>query len=277
MADGRLFVCASPIGNLGDITERLAETLRSVDVVYAEDTRRTRLLLDRVGAAPKVRSLFVGNEVARSAELVSDLAAERTVALISDAGMPGVSDPGADAVRMAHRAGFAVTVIPGPSAVTSALAVSGFGGRAFVFEGFLPRKGKDRERALRSIAEEQRPVVLFLSPHRAPRDLADLRDTVGPMREVCVARELTKVHEEVWVGQLAEAAERWADTAKGELTLVIGPGRVGEVSLDDALRLAREEVAAGVSVSDAAKRAAERTGAQRRAIYEALLRDQDEI
>ena len=275
MSEARLFVCATPIGNLDDVSSRLAETLRSVDVVYAEDTRRTAKLLSHLGVTPRVRSLFVGNEKTRTDQLLANLKEGESVALVTDAGMPGVSDPGSVAVSAAHEAGFEVSVIPGPSAVTSALAVSGFGGGRFVFEGFLPRKGVERETRLETIADEQRPVVLFVAPHRASSDLADLRDAAGEHRKVCVARELTKVHEEIWIGTLGDAAERWANEARGEFTVVVEPAEPEAPSVERAVHMARERVAAGVSLSDAAKQASQETGVRRRVVYETLLADQE--
>ena len=150
MADGgRLYVCATPIGNLGDVSDRLREVLQTADVVYAEDTRRTATLLRHVGASPSMRSLFVGNEKSRTADLLASLDQGLTVAMVTDAGMPTVSDPGSDVIRLARQAGHLVTVVPGPSAVVAAVALAGFGGDRFVFEGFLPRKGKERSERLR--------------------------------------------------------------------------------------------------------------------------------
>ena len=275
MSEACLYICATPIGNLDDVSARLTETLRSVDVIYAEDTRRTGKLLSHLSATPRVRSLFVGNERTRTAQLLVDLEEGRRVALVTDAGMPGVSDPGADAVRAAHESGVPVSVIPGPSAVTAALAVSGFGGGRFVFEGFLPRGGAERDNRLRSIAKEERPTVLFIPPHRASSDLADLRDEVGEDRRVCVARELTKIHEEIWFGTLGESAARWATDARGEFTVVIEPAKPEAPSVELALELARAQIAAGVSLSEAAKAVAQQTGVRRRVIYETLLDDQE--
>ena len=274
MPEACLYVCATPIGNLGDVSTRLSETLRSVDVVYAEDTRRTAKLLAHLDATPRVRSMFVGNERARTEQLLTDLNEGRSVALVTDAGLPGVSDPGAAAVRAANESGVSVSVIPGPSAVTSALAASGFGGGRFVFEGLLPRKGKERDDRLRAIGKDERPTVLFIAPHRASSDLADLRDVVGEHRRACVARELTKLHEEIWFGTLGDAASRWETDARGEFTVVIEPAEAKAPSVQRAVELARELVASGDSVSDAAKQAAQQTGVRRRVIYETLLDDQ---
>ncbi|MBW3667323.1 MAG: 16S rRNA (cytidine(1402)-2'-O)-methyltransferase, partial [Actinobacteria bacterium] len=164
MAEGVLSVCATPIGNLGDVSDRLRETLAEADVVYAEDTRRAGKLLRHLAVEAPLHSLFEGNEMERSQRLVADVASGLRVALISDAGTPVISDPGAAAVRMSLDRGLTVTVIPGPSAVTAAMALSGFVGDRFSFEGFLPRKGKEREQVLRAIGAADRPVVLFVSP-----------------------------------------------------------------------------------------------------------------
>lgn len=274
MSEGRLYVCATPIGNLGDISDRLREVLNSVDVVYAEDTRRTGKLLGHIGAHPRVRSLFAGNEKSRTERLLADLADGASVALVSDAGMPTVSDPGAGAIRMARERGVSVTVIPGPSAVTTALALSGFGGDRFSFEGFLPRRGKERSARLQAISGDDRAVVLFASPRRVTADLGDLLNTLGADRLVAVTRELTKLHEEVWVGTLEEAVPRWSGEQKGEFTLVLEPGRPVEPSPDEAIIIARQMVAEGVSPSEAARNAAREVGVSRRVVYETLLEDQ---
>ncbi len=273
---GTLVVCGTPIGNLGDVSDRLRETLRSADVVFAEDTRRTATLLRHVGATPRVRSLFVGNEATRSDELLSLLDEGLTVALVSDAGMPGVSDPGSDAVRMARAGGHLVTVVPGPSAVTAAVAAAGFGADRFVFEGFLPRKGKERHQRLEMVAADVRPVVLFVSPHRLQSDLADIAERTGPDRMLFIGRELTKLHEETWAGSIGDAIAGWSDReAKGEFTLVIAPGAPIEPSLEEAIVTARRLVSEGSSASDAARAAARDTGVSRRPIYESLVADQE--
>lgn len=275
MASGRLLVCATPIGNLGDISERLRNALADADIVFAEDTRRTAKLLSHVDVRVRVVSLFAGNEQRRTQQLVGEVASGKTVVLVSDAGMPTVSDPGASAVGAVREAGYPVTVIPGPSAVTTALALSGFGGDRFVFEGFLPRRGAERTRRLEEIAGERRTVVLFASPNRLPNDLEDLKAACGASREVAVMRELTKIHEETWVGSLESAEERWPEPVKGEVTLALGPIEPEVSSDDEAISTARRLVARGSTVSDAAKEVSDETGVSRRTVYEALLDDQD--
>lgn len=266
---GFLILCSTPIGNLGDVSPRLAEALTRADVVFAEDTRRARILLAEVGANPPVRSYFVGNEAERSAELAERLEAGATVALITDAGTPGVADPGVSAVSVARAVGAGVTVIPGPSAVTAALAVSGFPADAFVFEGFPPRR--ERTRFFARLAGEPRTIVLFTSPHRVRSDLADLASHLGADRPVCVTRELTKKFEEVWWGTLGEAGEMWGEREpKGEFTLVIGGARRVAGDLAEAVRSATDAMGAGMSRSEAARAAAAEFGLAKREIYDRL-------
>ena len=271
-----LIICATPIGNLGDISDRLRETLGQVDVIYAEDTRRTTKLLNHLGVSTRTRSLFVGNEAARTSELLDDLAAGMKVALVSDAGTPAVSDPGADAVRLARKAGFEVSIVPGPSAVIAAVALAGFGGDRFVFEGFLPRKGSTRADRLQRLVTEDRPVVLFASPTRLAEDLGDLAAALGGAREIVVFRELTKLHEETWTGTLAEAGEHWGlESTKGEITMVIAPSAAEKFTLSEAIDEAFVLLEQGSSPSEAAGRTARSTGLSRRAIYQALLERQE--
>lgn len=273
---GRLLVCATPIGNLGDVSDRLREVLQTADMVYAEDTRRTATLLRHVGASPPVRSMFVGNEKKRTADLLDALDQGLMVALVTDAGMPTVSDPGSDVVRLAREAGHQVTVVPGPSAVVASVALAGFGGDRFVFEGFLPRKGKERSTRLDRIGDEDRPVVLFVSPHRLVADLEAIAGATGPEREIVITREMTKLHEEVWSGSVGEAIEEWSDReVKGELTVVVAPGLSEPPSLDSAVEEARGLVESGASPSEAARRVAAAAGVSRREIYQVLIGDQE--
>jgi 16S rRNA (cytidine1402-2'-O)-methyltransferase len=265
---GRLILCATPIGNLGDASPRLAEALAQADIVYAEDTRRTRKLASSLGVECELRSYFAGNEEARSQEMASHLAAGRQVALVTDAGTPAVADPGVSAVQAAITVGAVVTVIPGPSAVTTALAASGFGADRFVFEGFLPRKGKQRRRRLEDLGSEERTVVLFVAPKRALRDLSDLASALGADRSVVVARELTKLHEQVWRGTVTDAAREFAEP-KGEITLVIAPGTPREPDWQAAIAEVRSRVTSGTSHRDAARDVAAERGLPRRRLYEA--------
>jgi 16S rRNA (cytidine1402-2'-O)-methyltransferase len=270
---GRLVVCATPIGNLDDASPRLAETLGSATVVFAEDTRRTGRLLERLGVSAEMRSFFEGNEQQRSIEIGTLLEEGATVALVSDAGMPAVSDPGVAAVRAARSVGATVSVIPGPSAVTSAIAVAGFGGDRFVFEGFLPRGGEDRERRLKTVAADERPVVLFSAPSRVVKDLTQLAEAAGPDRIVVVAREITKLHEEIWTGTLEEAVEHWTVdvSPRGEFTLVLEGRAKDPPDLSAALDLVEGRLAAGERLSNATRDVAAATGVSRRLLYEAAL------
>lgn len=271
MPPGTLILCAGPIGNLGDAPPRLAVALGDADVVFAEDTRRTQKLLAHFGIDRPLRSYFAGNEQSRAGELRDRLRAGETVALVTDAGSPAISDPGSDAVRVAVEVGATVTAIPGPSAVTMALGLSGLPADRFVFEGFLPRSGTERSERLGAVAREQRTVVLFCSPNRLGADLADLAALV-PDREAVVCRELTKLHEEVWRGSIAVAAAEWGGRdVKGEVTVVLEGGEAPEPDLADAVRRTTEAIDAGERPSAAVKRIAVETGVSRRDLYEAVI------
>lgn len=273
---GTLILCGTPIGNLGDSPPRLAESLSQAHLVYAEDTRRARTLLNALGVTAPLRSYFAGNERARARELRDHLERGETVALVTDAGMPAVSDPGVSAVAAARAAGATVTVVPGPSAVTTAVALSGFSGDRFVFEGFLPRSGGDRERRLAEIAVEPRTVVLFSSPHRLLQDLEDLQGACGTKRRVFVGRELTKYHEETWWGTMGKAVDEWSErTPQGEFTLVVGGAEEREVPLHAAVEEVRRLVDQGMPASEAVRQVAQATGVRRRALYQASIADEE--
>ena len=269
---GRLFLVGTPIGNLGDMTERAKETLAGVDVVAAEDTRRTGRLLSRFGIKRPLVSLFEGNEARRTAELLAALRQGKDVALVTDAGMPLISDPGHRLVRACVDEGIDVRVVPGPSAVTAALAVSGLPSDRFVFEGFLPRKAGDRRERIRSLADEQRTIVVFESPLRIETLLHEVLEEVGD-RRVAVARELTKLHEEVVRGRTSEVLGRLGGSEpKGEVVVVI-EGRVAgdEVALAELVAEARRLVDDGMRKREAASSVARRHNASANAIYEALI------
>ena len=223
---GVLILCGTPIGNLADAPPRLAEALSSAHCIYAEDTRRSGKLCSALGVKPRrMRSLFTGNEDVRTSELAGRLAAGETVALVTDAGIPGISDPGLPAVRAAVAQGARVTIVPGPSAVTASVAVSGLAARRFFFEGFLPRSGEKRTRRIRVLTGFGETVVLFSSPHRVLDDLDDLVHAGMGERPMAVVRELTKLHEEVWTGTVSDARREWSSRLpQGEFTLVIGAG-----------------------------------------------------
>ncbi len=276
---GRLIICASPIGNLSDASPALERALEEADIVYAEDTRRSRVLLDHLGVTTATRSYFTGNEHARQGELAARLAEGDTVALLTDAGTPGVSDPGLTAVAAAVETGAQVSVVAGPSAVTAAVAVSGLPADRFVFEGFLPRRAAARADRLADLAGEPRTVVIFSAPRRVAGDLRALADSIGADRRVVVARELTKVHEEVYRGTLGKAATRWTDEVepRGEFTLVVAGAGPPELDIDSGVAEVGELLADGWSLSDAVKRVSSARSLPRRALYErALLRSRDD-
>jgi 16S rRNA (cytidine1402-2'-O)-methyltransferase len=268
---GTLILCAGPIGNLGDAPPRLGEALRSAAVVYAEDTRRARILLGHLGVSRPLRSYFAGNEAERAVELGQRLQAGETVALLTDAGVPTISDPGLSAVRAALAAGAVVTGVPGPSAVTLAAAVSGLPADRFAFEGFLPRRGGSLRERLGSLVAEPRTMIFFCAPGRLAADLSALAGAFGGERECAVCRELTKIYEEVWRGTLDEAARHWAESpARGEVTLVVAGAPVGAPDLEGAVARVEERVAGGASVSAACRAVAGEEGIRRRALYEAV-------
>ena len=240
-------------------------------MIASEDTRTTVQLLRALDIQnrPRLIALHEHNEREKAAELV-ELAREHDLLLVSDAGMPTVSDPGFVLVQAAIAAGVTVTALPGPSAVLTALAVSGLPTDRFVFEGFLPRKG--RLPALRALAGEQRTLVFFESPHRVAESLRDLAEAFGPARPAALCRELTKLYEEVARGTLAELAERFADGARGEIVLVVGGAEPASLSLEDGVARVRALVDAGARLKEASAEVAEHTGLSRRELYEAALR-----
>jgi len=273
---GTLVLCATPIGNLSDVSQRLREALAAADIVYCEDTRRSGKLIAGLGLRVPLRSYFVANEAARSIELAEHLRRGETVVLITDAGMPTVADPGLTAVRAALEVEAVVTVVPGPSAVTAALAVSGLPSERFVFEGFLPRKQEQQAARLTELASEPRTIVLFVAASRAARELAALADNCGSDRPVAVARELTKLHEEVWRGTLGGAADHYREQPpKGELTVVVGGAPVLPGDMDAAIATVRTLVDDGTLFSEAVKRAAGAHGVRRRLLYESARRHLD--
>src|SRR4051794_24787942 len=273
--NGLLVLVGAPLGNTGDASARLREVLAGADVVAAEDTRRlARLARDLdITVTGRVISYFEGNEERRTPDLVQALRDGAVVAVVTDGGMPSVSDPGYRLVRAALDAGFPVTAAPGPSAVTTALALSGLPSDRFVFEGFLPRSGSGRRARLKALAGEQRTLVFFEAPHRIAGALADLAATFGEHRPAAVCRELTKTYEEVRRGPLAELAAWAADGVKGEITLVIAGAIAAPVELDGgqlAAAVAAEE-AAGATRKDAIRAVVVRTGLPRRTVYDAVV------
>lgn len=276
-SSGKLVLVGTPIGNLEDMSPRGLRALEEADVVACEDTSRTRKLLNHFGT--KVKELVVyneGNERRKAIDLVTRMERGQTVALVSDAGMPGLSDPGYRLVKGCVEADVAVEVVPGPTAAVSALAVSGLPAGRFVFEGFLPRKGGERRRRIAELVHERRTIVLFESPHRVADALADLLDILGD-RPAALVRELTKMYESAHRGQLSDLLElAKSGAARGEIVLVIG----GAIH-DDAPRYAAEDLAsrarelmdAGVERKEALTRVARETGVPRREVFDSLTND----
>jgi 16S rRNA (cytidine1402-2'-O)-methyltransferase len=264
-----LAICATPIGNLDDITLRVLEELRAADLVLAEDTRHTRGLLERHRIEARLLSYHEHNEAARTAELLPRLAAGERIALVSDAGLPGVSDPGIRLVRAAREAGVEVTVLPGPSSVETALVASGLAEERYAFVGFLPRREAERQALWRELASWRGPAVAFESPKRLPATLRSLAGA-GPARPVAVCRELTKRFEEVVTGTAAQLADRFAEPPKGEITLVIG----AEAAVADAaaaFAAVAELVAAGAPRRVAADVVSRLTDVSRNDLYRGTL------
>lgn len=264
-----LAVCATPIGNLEDVTLRVLAELREADVVLAEDTRHTGRLLERHGIEARLLSYHEHNEAARVAELLPRLRAGERVALVSDAGLPGISDPGARLVRAARAEDVPVTVLPGPSAVETALVASGLASERYCFVGFLPRRKAELEALWAELGEWRWPVVAFESPRRLPASLRSLA-AVTPDRDAAVCRELTKRFEEVVRGSAAELAARFPEPPKGEITLVLGPAPEaarGEEPVDAVAEL----VAAGTPRRLAVEVVSRLTGAARNELYRASL------
>ncbi|WP_305784988.1 16S rRNA (cytidine(1402)-2'-O)-methyltransferase [Symbioplanes lichenis] len=271
---GRVVLVGAPLGNIGDASARMREILASADVVAAEDTRRlARLTKDLdITVAGRIVSYFEGNEERRTPDLVQALREGAVVAVVTDGGMPSVSDPGYRLVRAALDAGFPVSAAPGPSAVTTALALSGLPSDRFCFEGFLPRSGSGRRSRLRELAKEPRTLVFFEAPHRITGMLQDAGAVFGAEREAAVCRELTKTYEEIRRGPLGELAAWAAESEpRGEITVVVAgaPAGPAERPADEELRAAvAEREAAGVSRRDAIQAVADAYGLRKREVYE---------
>ena len=278
MTSGKLILCATPIGNLEDVTLRLLRVLASVDVIACEDTRRTRKLLTHHGIqAGRLLTYNEGNERRRAPEIVGLIRNGKAVALVSDAGMPGLSDPGFRLVRACTEEGLMVEVVPGPTAAISALAISGLPPTRFVFEGFLPRKKGERRRRIEELAVEQRTIVIYESPHRIEATLEDLAEILGS-RPAVLARELTKMHEEVRRGTLEELLEgARAVPPRGEIVVVIGGGLQRDRAVDppSLAREARALMDAGMDRRAAMQEVARTAGVPRRAVFDALVEVED--
>jgi 16S rRNA (cytidine1402-2'-O)-methyltransferase len=266
-----LWLVATPIGNLGDLAPRAIEVLAVVDLVCCEDTRRTGKLLQHAGI--RAKRLAVCNEHTEfelAHEVLDVLSADADVAIVSDAGSPGISDPGERLVAAAIEAGHMVSAIPGPSAATMAVTISGLPSGRHVMEGFLPRRGRERAARIAEVATETRTVVLYEAPHRIERTLADLSAACGPDRPVSISRELTKLHEETIRGTLGTIT---IGEPRGEYVIVLGGASVDSapVSDDEVLRALRDSIAGGASKRDAAAQVAAATGRRRREVYQLMV------
>jgi 16S rRNA (cytidine1402-2'-O)-methyltransferase len=278
--NGKLILCGTPIGNLEDLSPRAVRALQSADVIACEDTRRTRKLLSHFGV--RARELVVyheGNERHKAKDLAGRIARGVTVVLVSDAGMPGLSDPGYRLVTACIEAGIDVEVIPGPSAAVSALAVSGLPPARFVFEGFLPRKQGDRRKRLSELASEARTIVFYESPHRIEACLDDLLECIGD-RPACLARELTKLHEEVRRGPLSSLLDSVRnDPVRGEIVVVVG-GAIGdhadEPEAPELARRAQQLMDEGLDRKDALASVAREAGVRKRKVFDALVELRDD-
>ncbi|MDD9208094.1 16S rRNA (cytidine(1402)-2'-O)-methyltransferase [Georgenia sp. 10Sc9-8] len=277
MAPGSILLAATPIGDPQDAPPRLLRALTEADIVAAEDTRRLRALARRLGVeiSGRVLSHHEHNEAARAPQLVEAARQGAKVLVVSDAGMPSVSDPGFRLVRAAVADGVRVSVLPGPSAVLTALAVSGLASDRFCFEGFLPRKSGDRTRTLAALTDEPRTMVFFESPHRVADTLRAMADAFGPDRPAAVCRELTKTYEEVRRDGLAALAAWAQEGVRGEVTVVVAGAQPRAARVEDHVPAVLARVAAGEGLKDAAAATAARTGLSRRDLYEAALAARD--
>lgn len=271
---GRLVLAATPMGDPGDASARLRDALGSADVVAAEDTRRTKSLATALGVTitGRVVSFYDAVEVSRAPGLVADVAGGATVLLVTDAGMPSVSDPGYRLVAACVAADLPVTCLPGPSAVTTALALSGLPVERFAFDGFAPRRSAARRTWFARLVAEERAVVFFEAPHRIGACLADAAAVLGADRPAAVCRELTKTYEEVRRGTLGELAAWAADGVRGEITVVLAGAVAAEVAPEDLVDAVEERVEAGTRLKDATAEVASARGVSRRELYEAVLR-----
>lgn len=271
----KLYVVGTPIGNLGDFSPRAVETLEKVDFIAAEDTRVTLKLLNHFGIKKSMISYFEHNKKEHGELIVQRILAGENGAIVTDAGMPAISDPGEDLVRLCHDRGVEVESVPGPCAFSTALALSGFPSGRFTFEGFLSVNKPSRREHLLSLEKETRTMLFYEAPHKLSATLRDMNKVFGN-REIAIVREITKIHEEVIRTTLDEAIEKYADgSIKGEIVLVI-KGAESEkaedkMTLDQAIECARHSVESGMSVSEAAKQAAKLSGYKKGDIYKALL------
>ena len=277
-SSGKLYIVGTPIGNLGDLSPRALEVLSAVDFIAAEDTRVTLRLLNHFGVKKPLTSYHAHNAREAGERIVSRLLAGETAALVTDAGMPAISDPGEDLVRLCHEQGAAVETVPGPSALVAALALSGMPSGRFCFEGFLTVNRSGRRERLQELIEEPRTMIFYEAPHKLLYTLRDMLETLGD-RPVCLVRELTKLHEEALPTTLSAAVEKYESTPpKGEFVLVVGgaqPEAAPATSPADGARLAAGLLKQGLSPSAAAKEAAARTGCKKGDIYRLLMEQKE--
>jgi 16S rRNA (cytidine1402-2'-O)-methyltransferase len=275
LSGGRVVLVGTPIGNLGDLSPRAREAFADSGVIFCEDTRRTRKLLSAAGIpAPRLVAMHQHNEAAAASEAVSLASAGSVVAVVSDAGMPGISDPGERVVTLAADQGVTVEVVPGPAAFLAALVGSGLPAGRFCFEGFLPRRGRERSHRLEQIASETRTTVLYEAPHRVVRTLQDLSSACGTARRVCIGRELTKLHEEFWRGTLGGAVD-WAGAGepRGEWVVVLEGAQADEVPAgeDEIMAALRRHLAAGETRKSAVDAVAAELCLPRRQVYQLAI------
>ncbi len=286
MTSGKLMLCATPIGNLEDITARVLAALREADVIAAEDTRHSLGLLTHYGIRRPMVSYHEHNKHERAAELVGRMLQGENVALITDAGTPVISDPGEVLVRAAREAGITVTSLPGACALITALTLSGLPARRFVFEGFLPQENREKKAVLASLKEETRTVIFYEAPHRLRKTLGDLAETVGKEREICLCRELTKIHEEAVLTTLGEAqalAEK--EEPRGEYVLVLAGKSEEERQMEKASLWESKTpsahleayLAKGLTKKEAMKAMAEDFSLSKREVYDLLLKEKESI
>lgn len=271
---GTLYVVGTPIGNLGDLSPRGIETLEKVDFICAEDTRVTMKLLNRFEIKNTLISYFEHNKFEKGPYIIDRLLKGESCAIVTDAGMPAISDPGENLVKLCIENGIKVESVPGPVAFATALAISGMSSRRFTFEGFPPVEKQERKKLFSSLKNEERTIIFYEAPHKLSNTLKDLSDFLGT-RELAIVRELTKIHEEVIKADLVSAAEKYADNSlKGELVLIIAgaePSEEKEMTLEEAIKYALDLVEGGESRTNAAKIAAKESGLKKGDIYKAII------
>lgn len=275
----KLFVVGTPIGNLGDLSPRAVETLCECDFIAAEDTRVTMKILNHFQIKKPTVSYFEHNKNERGDMIVARILSGESCALVTDAGMPAISDPGEDLVRQCHEAGIPVVSVPGPCAFSTALAISGMETGRFTFEGFLSMNKSLRKKHLSSLQKEERTMVFYEAPHKLLATLGDMAETFGEDRKIAVVRELTKIHEEVFRATIGEAIEKYEnEPPRGEIVLIISGNKEkqAQLQLEDAVEIAKEKMEEGNSLNESAKLAAKETGIKKSLIYKALTQEEDE-